>query len=152
MGLNERRDLNVKFFYIFIGICNDQKILVCFYEDVKFFVGLLFKGDLDCVMICIKEQMLKNLFKLLNGVKIVKFIEVIVVFLNGLDMNKKVDKDKLFELICIGCVVVGGSDCGEKSLSKCGFFIVIVFYVVVQVGLLVVQSYIVVMSDQEFIQ
>lgn len=152
MGLNERRDLNVKLFYTFIGICNDQKISVCLHEDAKFFAGLLSKGDPDCVMTCTKEQMLKNLPKLPNGAKTVKFIEAIAVFLNGLDMNKKADKDKLSELTRTGCAAVGGSDCGEKSLSKRGFFIATVLYVVAQVGLLAAQSHIAATSDQEFTQ
>lgn len=148
MALNERRDLDVNLFYTFIGICNDQKISVCLHEDAKFFAGLLSKGDPDCVMTCTKEKMLKNLPKLPNGPKTVKLIEAIAVFLKGLNMNKKADKDKLSELTRIGCAAVGGSDCGEKRLIS--IFAAAVIYVVAQVGLLAAQSHISATTDQEF--
>lgn len=148
LKLNERRDLDVNLYYTFIGICNDQKISVCLPEDAKFFAGMLAKGDRDCIMTCTKEQMLQNLGNLPNGNRTVKFIDAIAVFLKGLDMNKKADKDKLSEMTRLGCAAVGSSDCGEKRLIS--IFAAAVIYVVAQVGLLAAQSHISATTDQEF--
>ena len=94
----ERRQLELNFYETFVGICNEEKIADCEHKDVKFLPGLLAKGDLDCIMTCTKYQMLQNLDNLPNGVKTVKFIQAIGVFLKDLDISKKADKNKLTEM------------------------------------------------------
>ena len=100
---------------------------------MKFLPGLLAKGDLDCIMTCTKYQMQQNLDNLPNGVKTVKFIQAIGVFLKDLDISKKADKNKLTEMNRKGCAALGGSECAEKRLI--GFFSAIVLFSVAKVGL-----------------
>ena len=129
----ERRQLELNFYETFVGICNEEKIADCEHKDVKFLPGLLAKGDLDCIMTCTKYQMLQNLDNLPNGVKTVKFIQAIGVFLKDLDISKKADKNKLTEMNRKGCAALGGSECAEKRLI--GFFTTIVLFSVAKVGL-----------------
>ena len=101
-------------------------------------------------MTCTKYQMLQNLDNLPNGVKTVKFIQAIGIFLKDFDISKKTDKNKLTEMNRKGCAVVGSSECGEKRLI--GFFTAIVLFTVAKVGLLAAQSHIAATSDSEFTQ
>ena len=101
-------------------------------------------------MTCSKYQMLQNLDNLPNGVKTVKFIQAIGVFLKDLDISKKTDKNKLTEMNRKGCAAVGGSECAEKRLI--GIFTAIVLFTVAKVGLLAAQSHIAATSDSEFTQ
>ena len=121
---------------------------MCLHEDAKFFAGLLAKGDPECIMTCSKEQMLQNLDKLPNGVKTVKLVQAIGVFLKGLDISKKADKDKRNEMTRTGCAAVGGSDCAEKHLIS--IFAPAVIYTIAQVGLLIAQGHISSTSKSEF--
>ena len=146
----ERRQLELNFYETFVGICNEEKIADCEHKDVKFLAGLLAKGDSDCIMTCSKYQMLQNLDNLPNGVKTVKFIQAIGVFLKDLDISKKTDKNKLTEMNRKGCAAVGGSECAEKRLI--GIFTAIVLFTVAKVGLLAAQSHIAATSDSEFTQ
>ena len=99
-------------------------------------------------MTCTKYQMLQNLDNLPNGVKTVKFIQAIGIFLKDFDISKKTDKNKLTEMHRKGCAAVGSSECAEKHLI--GFFTAIVLFTVAKVGLLAAQSHIAATSDSEF--
>ena len=146
----ERRQLELNFYETFVGICNEEKIADCEHKDVKFLAGLLAKGDSDCIMTCSKYQMLQNLDNLPNGVKTVKFIQAIGVFLKDLDISKKTDKNKLTEMNRKGCVAVGGSECAEKK-SHCLFHCDSAF-TVAKMELLAAESHIAATSDSEFTQ
>ena len=102
------------------------------YAKIRYSVSSTFATGC-CIMTCTKYQMLQNLDNLPNGVKTVKFIQAIGVFLKDLDISKKADKNKLTEMNRKGCAALGGSECAEKRLI--GFFTAIVLFSVAKVGL-----------------
>ena len=146
MTPEKRRELELNFFDTFVGICNEKNVKPCIHEDVKFYAGLLAKGDPECILTCSKDQMIKNKDRLPNKDKTIEFVTAIGVFWKELDMNSEADKQKLTEMNRKGCAAVG-SECPEKRLIS--IFAAAVIYVIAQVGLLAAQTHISAMSDQE---